>query len=99
MIYLMDGRTCAKTFESPVYIQTRKTIYTYCTPTFSSNMLTRLPYKLGLWKRKTKFQTLAPALPSKRFWLQLQPSKIAWAPAPQPWHKVSLNATNNEASR
>jgi len=28
----------------------------------------------------TKF--LAPAPPSKNFWLWLQPSKIAWAPAP-----------------
>jgi len=28
-----------------------------------------------------KFQ--APVLPSKIFWLR--PSKIAWAPAPQPW--------------
>ena len=26
-----------------------------------------------------------PALPYKYFWLRLQPSKIAWAPAPQAW--------------
>jgi len=34
-------------------------------------------------EREPKFQT--PALPSEIFWipLQLQPSKIAWAPAPQ----------------
>jgi len=27
----------------------------------------------------------APAPPSKKFWPRLQPSTIAWAPAPQPW--------------
>jgi len=27
----------------------------------------------------------APASPSKSFWFRLQPSKIAWALAPQPW--------------
>jgi len=26
----------------------------------------------------------APSSPSKSFWLRLQPSKIAWAPTPQP---------------
>jgi len=35
----------------------------------------------------------APAPPSKRFWLWLRPSKIAWAPAPQPcyWLKLFLH--------
>jgi len=32
-----------------------------------------------------KFQAPAPTPPFKGFWLQLKPSKIAWALTPQPW--------------
>jgi len=44
-----------------------------------------------------KFQASAPDLPSKSFWLRLQPSKIACArfPATQPWFGLYVETKFN----
>jgi len=44
---------------------------------------TRLTHTISV-ESEPKF----PAPPSKTFWIRLQPSEIAWAPAPQPWLKL-----------
>ena len=43
-------------------------------------------------EQELKFQAPTPAPPFKICWFRLQPSKIAWAPAPapQPWLKESI---------
>jgi len=43
----------------------------------------RSPHNLYLWNRNPNFRLRLHHL--KVSWFRLQPSKIAWAPAPQPW--------------
>jgi len=49
------------------------------------NSLAQQTISVGL---ETKFQAPAPSPSSKSFWLHLQPSKISWAPVPQPWQQA-----------
>jgi len=55
---------------------------------------TRLSNKLMFAEWKSKFQSPTP--PSKIFCLRLQPSKIAWVPASQPWFKLHVDVSDNE---